>query len=73
MAVNSIHISKEDAMKKGLIITVVLVLSTLLLAVVGYAYSYGIYYASYADQDTAFVIMNGNPGNAYRRCGDVHR
>ena len=52
-------------MKKGLIITTVLTLSMLLLTVVGYAYSYGIYYASYADQDTAFVIMNSGGNSTY--------
>ena len=35
------------------------------LPAVGYAYSYGIYYASYADQDTALIIMNSGGHDTY--------
>ena len=52
-------------MKKGLIVTLLLVLSISTLAAVSYAYSYGIYYASYANQDTALVIMNSGGQNTY--------
>jgi len=52
-------------MKKGFIITMLAVLLMAALAAVGYAYSYGIYYASYADQDTAFVIMNSGGSDTY--------
>ena len=50
-------------MKKGFIIMMMVMLVTVVFAAVSYAYSYGIYYASYSDQDTAFVIMNSG-GNA---------
>ena len=52
-------------MKKGLIITVLMGLFIAILAAVGYAYSYGIYYASYSDQDTALVIMNSGGQDTY--------
>ena len=52
-------------MKKGFIITMLAVLLMATFTAVGYAYSYGIYYASYADQDTALVIMNSGGDDTY--------
>ncbi len=52
-------------MKRGFIITMLTVLLIAALTAVGYAYSYGIYYASYADQDTALVIMNSGGKDTY--------
>ena len=51
-------------MKRGFI-TMLSVLLVAAFATVGYAYSYGVYYASYADQDTAFVIMNSGGSSTY--------
>jgi len=52
-------------MNRGFISTILAVLLMGIFAAVGYAYSYGMYYASYADQDTAFVIMNSGGDNTY--------
>lgn len=51
-------------MKKGYI-TMLSLLLVAAFAAAGYAHSYGVYYASYADQDTAFVIMNSGGSDTY--------
>ncbi len=52
-------------MKKGFIVTILAVLLMAASAAVGYAYNYGVYYASYADQDTALIIMNSGGQDTY--------
>ncbi len=52
-------------MKRGLIIAMLLLLLTGVFAVVTWGYTYGVYYASFADQDTALVVMNSGGGNTY--------
>ena len=52
-------------MKRGFIITMLAVLLMGVFAAVGYAYNYGVYYASSSNQDTAFVIMNSGGNDTY--------
>jgi hypothetical protein len=56
---------KEMRMKKGFIVTMSLVLFLASSALVTQGYTYGVYYASFADQDTALVIMNSGGSNTY--------
>ncbi len=52
-------------MKKGIMITMLLVLFAALSSVATCGYTYGVYYASFADQDTALVIMNSGGSSTY--------
>jgi preprotein translocase subunit SecY len=51
-------------MKKGFFVTMLLFLFMALCSIVSWGYTYGVYYASFADQDTALVIMNSGGGLA---------